>query len=143
MTVLGMLVLCGLLVSARAAEPEMRLSPRKIREEVRAVVEAQLAALRAGDYSTAYDFAARGIRRQFDEQLFAVMIRRGYPALLRPGQADVGTVRDDGKGTAQVTVTVTDRQKNITAYRYWLVNEETGWRISGVVRELQPPRGDI
>jgi hypothetical protein len=121
----------------------MRLSPRKIREEVRAVVEAQLEALRAGDFSTAYDFAARGIRRQFDEQLFAVMIRRGYPALLRPGQADVGAVRDDGKGTAQVTVTVTDRQKNITAYRYWLVNEETGWRISGVVRELQPPRGDI
>lgn len=128
---------------AQAAEPEMRLSPRKIREEVRAVVEAQLEALRAGDFSTAYDFAARGIRRQFDEQLFAVMIRRGYPALLRPGQADVGAVRDDGKGTAQVTVTVTDRQKNITAYRYWLVNEETAWRISGVVREVQPPRGDI
>ena len=128
---------------AQAAEPEMRLSPRKIREEVRAVVEAQLAALRAGDFSTAYDFAARGIRRQFDEQLFAVMIRRGYPALLRPGQADVGAVRDDGKGTAQVTVTVTDRQKDITAYRYWLVNEENGWRISGVMRELKPPRGDI
>jgi hypothetical protein len=143
MTVLGLLILCGLLASAHAAEPELRLSPRKIREEVRAVVAAQLEALRAGDFATAYDFAARGIRRQFDEQLFAVMIRRGYPTLLRPGQAEVGPVRDDGKGTAQVVVTVTDRQKNITAYRYWLVNEEAGWRISGVVREAKPPRGDI
>lgn len=141
MILLGMLLFSGQFT--QAAEPEMRLSPRKIREEVRAVVVAQLEALRAGDFATAYDFAARGIRRQFDERLFAVMIRRGYPALLRPGEAEVGAVRDDGKGTVQVTVTVTDRQKNITAYRYWLVNEENGWRISGVMRELKPPRGDI
>ncbi|MDI1248180.1 MAG: DUF4864 domain-containing protein [Lacunisphaera sp.] len=141
MTILGVLFFSSQF--AQAAEPELRLSPRKIREEVRAVVAAQLEALRAGDFATAYDFAAWGIRRQFDVQLFAVMIRRGYPALLRPGQAELGAVRDDGQGTAQVMVTVTDRQKSLTAYRYWLVNEEAGWRISGVVREVKPPRGDI
>jgi hypothetical protein len=143
MTGIGILLLLGLLSPARAAEPEMRLSPRKIRDEVKAVVEAQLAALRTGDFATAYDFAAQGIRRQFDERLFAAMIRRGYPALLRPGSSDVGVVRDDGEGTAQVMVTVTDRQDRSTVYRYWLVQEEAGWRINGVVLEQRPPRGDI
>jgi hypothetical protein len=132
-----------LLVSAGAAEPAMRLSPKKVRDEVRAVVEAQLAALRTGDFVTAYDFAARGIRRQFDVRLFAAMIRRGYAPLLRPGQADLGLVRDDGAGTAQVSVTITDSQKRSTVYRYWLVQEGEAWRINGVVLEQRPPRGDI
>src|SRR5882757_5091465 len=109
----------GLLAAARAAEPEMRLSPKKVRDEVRAVVEAQLAALRAGDFATAYDFAARGIKRQFDERLFAAMIRRGYGTLLKPDKTDLGVVRDDGEGTAQVSVTATDGLKHSTLYRYW------------------------
>ena len=133
----------GLLAAARAAEPEMRLSPKKVRDEVHAVVEAQLAALRAGDFATAYDFAARGIKRQFDERLFAAMIRRGYAALLKPDQTDLGVVRDDGAGTAQVSVTATDRQKRSTIYVYWLVKEEDVWRISGVMLEQRPLRGDI
>src|SRR5689334_16027304 len=74
MTVLGMVLFSG--VFAHAAEPEMHLSSKKVRDEVRAVVEAQLAALRIGDFATAYDFAARPLRRQFDERLFALMIKR-------------------------------------------------------------------
>jgi hypothetical protein len=137
------LLLLGLLAGAGAAEPEMRLSPKQVRDEVRAVVEAQLAALRAGDFATAYDFAARGIKRQFDAQLFAAMIRRGYAALLKPDQTDLGVVRDNGAGTAQISVTATDRQKRSTIYRYWLVKEDDVWRISGVMLEQRPPRGDI
>jgi len=139
----GIVVLLGLLAGAGAAEPEMRLSPKKVRDEVRAVVEAQLAALQAGDFATAYDFAARGIKRQFDERLFAAMIRRGYGTLLKPDKTDLGVVRDDGEGTAQVSVTATDGLKHSTLYRYWLVKEDEVWRISGVVLEQRPPRGDI
>ena len=138
----GIVLLLGLLATATAAEPELRLSSRKTRDEVRAVVEAQLAALRAGDFEAAYDFASAGIRRQFDARLFAAMIRRGYPALLRPGQSDLGIVRDDGADQAQILVTVTDRQGRSTVYRYLLEKEEAGWRISGVVLEQRPPRGD-
>ncbi|HEY0863239.1 MAG TPA: DUF4864 domain-containing protein [Lacunisphaera sp.] len=134
-------LLLGLL--AGAAEPEMRLSPKKVRDEVRAVVEAQLAALQAGDFAAAYDLAARGIRRQFDERLFTLMIKRGYTPLLRPDQVDLGVVRDDGAGTAQIGVTVTNRQNRSTVYRYWLVKEGDAWRINGVVLEQRPPRGDI
>jgi hypothetical protein len=132
----------ALLAGVGAAEPEMRLSPKKVRDEVRAVVEAQLAALRTGDFATAYDFAARGIRRQFDERLFTAMIKRGYAPLLKPGQADLGLVHDDGAGTAQVSVTITDGQKRSTVYRYWLVQEGDAWRINGVMLEQRPPRGD-
>jgi hypothetical protein len=141
MMLAGVLLFSGILTGA--AEPEMRLSPKKVRDEVRAVVEAQLAALRTGDFATAYDFAARGIRRQFDVPLFAAMIRRGYPALLKPGQAEIGLVRDDGEGTAQVSVTIIDSQKRSTVYRYWLVQEGEAWRINGVAIEQRPPRGDI
>jgi hypothetical protein len=127
---------------AAAAEPELRLSSKAVREEVRAVVEAQLAALRTGDFTTAYDFAARPVRRQFDERLFTLMIKRGYAALLKPASVDIGLVRDDGEGTAQVLVTVTDAQKRATVYRYWLMREGDHWRIAGVVMEQRPPRGD-
>jgi hypothetical protein len=140
----GLALFCfGLLVGAGAAEREMRLSPKPVRDEVRAVVEAQLAALRTGDFATAYDFAARGIRRQFDLRLFTALIRRGYAPLLRPGQADFGVVRDDGDGVAEVSVTITDSQKRSTVYRYWLVQEGEAWKINGVVLEQRPPRGDI
>ena len=138
------LVLLGLVffASAVAAEPEMRLSPKKIRDEVRTVVQAQLGALQAGDFATAYEYAAAGLRRLYDERLFAAMIRRGYAPLLKPNQADLGVVRDDGENTAQVSVTVTDHANHSTLYRYWLVKEADVWRISGVVLEQKPPRGD-
>lgn len=141
MAILGILLFSG--VFSPAAEPEMKLSSKKVRDEVRAVVEAQLAALRTGDFATAYDFAARPIRRQFDERLFELMIKRGYASLLKPGSADVGSVRDDGEGIAQVLVTITDAQKRVTVYRYWLTKEGEAWRIAGVMLEQRPPRGDI
>ena len=134
--------LSSLAPAGRAVEPDMHISAKKVRDEVRAVVEAQLAALRAGDFATAYDFAARAIRRQFDERVFALMIRRGYAPLLRPGRSELGVVRDDGDGLAQVNVTVIDPQNRSTVYRYWLVKEGDEWRISGVVLEQRPPRGD-
>jgi hypothetical protein len=129
-------------VVATAAEPEMRLSSKKVRDEVRAVVEAQLAALRSGDFGTAYDFAARAIRRQFDERMFELMIKRGYAPLVRPGKTELGVVRDEGERIAQVGVTVTDARNRSTVYRYWLVKEGENWRINGVVLEQRPPRGD-
>lgn len=138
----AILWLCGALGSA-AAEPDFRISQKHVRDEVRAVVTAQLAALAKGDFEAAYEFAAEGIRRQFDVRLFGAMIKRGYPRLLRQHSADVGIVRDNGSGAAQVAVTVTDPLNRATVYRYWLVREKTGWKISGVVVEQRPPRGDI
>ena len=132
----------GLATAARAAEPAMHLSAKKVRDEVTAVVTAQLAALKAGDFAAAYTHAAAGIRRQFDARVFALLIKRGYAPLLRQATVDLGVVRDDGDHVANVVVTVTDSLNRSTVYRYWLVREDR-WRISGVVLDQKPPRGDI
>ena len=58
---------------------------------------------------------------------------------MQPGETGLSAVRDDGAGTAQIMMTVTDRQKRNTVYRYWLEQKEAGWRISGVVPEQRPP----
>lgn len=133
----------GLLISARAAEPEFRLSPKKIRDEVRAVVETQLAALRAGDFAAAYELAAVGIKEQFDVRLFAALMRRGYPTLLQAKEAELGIVRDRGGKLAQITVSMLDRQKRTIVYNYWLVEEAKGWRVNGVVLEPGATRGEF
>jgi hypothetical protein len=140
---LALLWLGGALATFAAAEPGFRISQKGVREEVRTVVTAQLTALARGDFEAAYAHAAEGIKRQFDVRLFAAMIRRGYPRLLRQESADVGIVRDNGAGAAQVIVTVTDPLHRASVYRYWLVREEAGWKISGVVVEQRPSRGDI
>jgi len=137
------LFFCLTFAVARAEETELRLSPKKIRDAVHAVVEAQLAALRKGDFPAAYELASAGIKEQFDAQLFALMIRRGYPLLQQAKEADLGVVRDKDGESAQVTVSVLDGKKRSVVYRYWLVLEEAGWRINGVTLEQRPPRGDI
>lgn len=142
-------VICGLAVFAGfvsivcAAEPQMPLSSKTVRAEVRAVVEAQLAALREEDFEAAYALASSAIKAQFDVRLFAALIRRGYPTLLQPTEVDVGTVRDKGGETAQATVSLVTRQKRTVVYTYRLVKEEAGWRINGVVLEHRPSAGDI
>jgi len=141
-SVIGLFLLVALVAGARAEETDMRLSTKKVRDEVKAVVEGQLAALQAGDFATAYGFAARGLKAQFDVRVFTLMLKRGYAPLLKRGSSDIGLVRDNGQGAAQVAVTVVDGLQRSTAYRYWLVLETEGWRITGVVLEQKPPRGD-
>jgi ABC-type transporter MlaC component len=130
-------------LTADGTRPWGRLSPREIREGVRATVEGQLGALRAGRFEVAYEYAARGLRRQFTPAVFAEMIRRGYPALLAHQRAELALVRDNEAGRAVVDVTVFDARERPTRYRYQLVQERGGWRIEGVI--LVPPaaRGDI
>ena len=86
--------------------------------------------------------ASAGIKAQFDVRLFAGLIRRGYPVLLQANEADVGIVRDKNEESAQVRVTILDRQKRATVYNYSLVKEKAGWRITGVVLEQRQARGD-
>lgn len=130
-------------VGLAAPDDNWRRSPKPIREAVRATVEAQLSAIRENNFDLAYEFASAGIRARFTPTVFAAMIRRGYPALVRHTQADVGAVRDDGNNRARVSVTVFDRLNRGTNYRYLLVQEKAGWRIEGVVGEVVAPQKEI
>lgn len=139
----ALVLFAGVFSPCRAAEPQMHLSSKKVRAEVRAVVEAQLAALREEDFEAAYALASSAIKEQFDVRLFAALIRRGYPTLLQPADVDVGAVRDKDGETAQATVSLVTRQKRTVVYTYLLVREKSGWLINGVILEQRPSAGNI
>jgi hypothetical protein len=134
---------CGLFLGVSAAEPEFRLSQKKIREEVRTVVETQLAALRTGNFPAAYEMASEGIKTQFDLALFSVLMRRGYPTLLQAKTAELGVVRDKGGKLALISVSMLDRQNRAVVYDFWLVEEAKGWRVNGVVLEQSSSRAEF
>src|SRR5207244_521302 len=58
-------------------------------EKVAAVVLDQLAALRVGDFASAYRHAAAGIKLQFPLESFERMVREGYAALVGWTACDV------------------------------------------------------
>ena len=145
MTLRGALGFCLLLcfaIGQPVVAPAMRLSSGAVRTNVKTVVTAQLKALQARDFDAAYTYAARGIKAQFDLPLFALLMQRGYAPLLQHQTVDIGVVRDNGAGSAQVTVTVLDQQQRRTTYRYALIKENVNWRIAGVVLEQSPLLGD-
>ncbi len=143
----GLAFTLAMLVAAlavRAETPEgWRISPREIREGVRATVEGQLAAFERENFSAAYGFAAQGIRRQFSAAVFAEMIRRGYPALVRHARREIGLVRDNREGRAFVDVTVFDARGKAARFRYQLVEERDGWRVEGVLPIRAQTRGEV
>ncbi len=140
--VLGFCLLLSFAIGQPVVAPAMRLSSGAVRTNVKTVVTAQLKALQARDFDAAYAYAARGIKAQFDLPLFAALMERGYAPLLQHQTVDIGVVRDNGAGLAQVTITVIDQQQRRTTYRYALIKENVNWRIAGVVLAQSPLLGD-
>jgi hypothetical protein len=132
---LGLLALASLC----AGEPPLRASKPEVKREVVAVVEAQLAAFRAGDAARAYTFAAAELRAQKPLPAFVAIVEQNYPEIWRSERAEFGIVRD-GEGRATVTVQVFGRE-NAAAYDYTLQREAAGWRIIGVLRHTPRKTG--
>ncbi|WP_431097357.1 DUF4864 domain-containing protein [Polaromonas aquatica] len=101
---------------------------------VRAVVQAQLAAFAKDDADKAFSFAAPNVRKAVGSaQAFMAMVRRDYPVVYRP--ASVAFLKSDGKddqviqrvqmadtsGTSWLAVYSLERQRN------------KAWRITGCV----------
>jgi len=107
---------------------------------VRAVVEAQLAALAAGDAARAFSYASPSIRSQFgDAGRFVGMVRQGYPMVIRPQRTAffVPEAAADGEpGTVLQRVQLRD-----AAGRAWLATYQVqrqpdrSWRINGCAVE--------
>ena len=133
-----LLILVSLLLAApvaRAAEPaESHYSKADVRKELVAVVDLQLAAFRAGDFKRAYTFAAEPLRLQFTLKEFTVMITRSYPFIAHNERAETGLPMDDG-ANATMSVRVFGPGGKSADFRYTLVRETDGWRISGVLPE--------
>lgn len=108
------------------------ISKRAVSEQVTKVIEAQLAAFRAGDVEKAYGYAAEPLRLQTSAPAFARIVQQNYPEIWRNTRAEYGLIRDDGnRATVIVHVFAKDME---AAYDYVLFKESAGWRIGGVLR---------
>jgi len=139
----GLALFLGLLAGAGAAPGDWRVSPREVREEVKAVAVDQLRAFQREDFAAARALAATAIRQQFRPAVYERMIRRGYAELVGHARAEVGVVRDDGQGLALVPVIVHGGDGKVARFRYHLLREEGAWRVTGVLPEPRAPKGDL
>ena len=120
--------------SALAQMPGVGTLPEQDWREIRSAVEAQRAALVAGDAQRAYGYAARGIREQFgDADTFMTMVRAAYGALIDARDAELldGAVID-GQVIQPLRLVLPDNTVLVALYS--MVRERGGaWRINGCV----------
>ena len=107
------------------------LAPAQKRE-VRATIEAQLAALAADDAARAYAYAAPGIRAQFrDPAAFLEMVHRAYPMLIRPRSVSFfGPDESDGVVVQAVQFRDADGRYWRAVYQLRRAADQR-WRIEG------------
>ena len=102
-----------------------------MKQELTAVIDAQLAAFRANDYPKAYTFAAESIQGMFSRERFEEMVRTAYPAIAGSAKAEYGLAFDTGE-EAVINVTVENADGQRAQYQYLLKKEDGAWRINGV-----------
>jgi hypothetical protein len=101
-------------------------------KSVRAVVQAQLAALAKDDAATAFSFAAPNVRKAVGTaDAFIAMVRRDYPVVYRP--ASVAFLKPEGKdGQVIQRVQMSDAQGTSWLAVYSLQQQgNKAWRITG------------
>jgi hypothetical protein len=103
------------------------------------VIEAQLAAFRAGELKKAHGYGSAALRAQRPLRAFVAIVQNSYPEIFTNTRAEFGLVRDDG---VQATLLVHLFGKDSdAAYDYTLAKERLGWRISAVLRH-DPKKSD-
>ena len=118
---------------ALAQVPGTSTLPAQDWREIRRVVEAQRAALVAGDAVRAFGYASSGIREQFgDADTFMTMVRNAYGALIDAVDAEPleGAVID-GQVIQPMRLVLPDNTVLIALYP--MVKERGVWRTNGCV----------
>lgn len=115
-----------------AVEEAPHASKPEVRKEIIAVIEAQLAAFRAGDFKKAYSYASADLRAQKPLRAFVAIVQENYPEIWTNSRGEFSIVRDDG-AEATLLVHVFGKSSD-AAYDYTLVKERVGWRIAAVLR---------
>jgi hypothetical protein len=105
-----------------------------------AVVEQQLAAFRAADYSSAYRYAASGVQQKFTVPQFEAMIRRDYGDMTNAQRIEFGLVKVVGPA-AVVQVFFVEESGSTRSVLYSLIAEGDSWKINGVQPMQSAPPG--
>jgi hypothetical protein len=125
-----MVLLLAAALPARAEEPA---------DTIRAVIEAQLDALRANDLAGAFAHASPMIQSKFrTPEIFGRMVETGYPMIWRPAGHQMLDLVETARGPVQ-KVMFQDRQGRFYEAAYEMVLVDGVWRIDGVY--LRPAAG--
>jgi hypothetical protein len=102
------------------------------RAAVQNIIEQQLQAFLRDDATTAYSFAAPGIKAMFpNEGIFMQMVQQGYPQVYRPRSHEFGELVAKGRGLEQ-TVDLVDADGEFWTALYTLEMQPDGsWKITG------------
>lgn len=109
-------------------------------KSVRAIVQAQVAALARDDAVKAFSFAAPNVRQAVGSAAaFLAMVQRGYPVIYRP--ASVAFLKPEGKDDQVVQrVQMVDASGDAWLAIYSLqLQKDRSWRISGC--QVVPNKG--
>jgi hypothetical protein len=97
---------------------------------VGAAIGAQIDALRAGDFATAYLLAAPQFRAEISEDTFEAIIRDGFDALLQASSFTLSQCQvNPSQSLAETTVTLRTTSAEVTTLRYLTIELPEGWRI--------------
>ncbi len=108
--------------------------------ELFSVVEKQLAAFRAADYSSAYRHAASEVQQKFTMPQFEAMIRRDYGEMTNAERIEFGLVKVNGSA-AVVHVFFCGADGSVRSFLYSLIAEGGSWKINGVQPTQSAPAG--
>lgn len=117
-------------------QPPLQISEGNIEQDIRGVIESQLAAFREDDYPRAFTFAAATLRAQMTLPTFERMVKAGYPLIAQSKSVQFGVMLDNGDH-ALVDVIVAGEGGQMRHYQYILQRERLGWKIAGVT-EVKP-----
>lgn len=98
--------------------------------ELYEVVNSQLSAFRADDFSRAYQHASTSFQQKFNVGQFTAMIRTNYAGIVDAERVEYGTFECRGH-RAMLQVFFIDGSGRVTPCIYNLIIEGDGWKIDG------------
>jgi hypothetical protein len=119
--------------SSQQNTPPIHPSQDRVRAELIAVVESQLAAFRENDFTKAYGHASASIKNRFPPPAFEQMVKSQYPVIAHSKAALFGVILDNSD-EAVVNVRIEAEPEGTADYRYLMKRENGDWKIQGVVR---------
>lgn len=122
------LSLCAIAIVVTFRPPTR--TPVPVPHELYSVVNSQLAAFRADDFTSAYRFAASTVREKFTQPAFEAMIRRNYAQMAHARRVEFGSAKVQGSA-AVVEVFFIAADGSVRAFLYSLMAEGGAWKIDG------------
>lgn len=111
-------------------------------EDIRTVIEDQIAAFRADDGARAFSHASEGIQARFgNPDDFMEMVRTGYPQVYRPRAVEFQVLEQLGSVSVQEVYFFGQDGSAVVARYYMQQNADGVWKITGVDLRQAPELG--